>query len=891
MAKSRGIRRVIERSLPVTEQDLESVYIIRGQPLTSLIDLIGVSEPRVVNISTRDNPLGIYIPPRPMSEVPPLANIAGPLGINVTVSFYDVSGIPVYFVSEPPIDDLAKKFYVALRERAAEAGASTASDIIKSAEELVRDAGVDPSLAFTDESIKSAIYYVFRDLTGYGPLEIPMEDSYVEEVSWYAYDKMVQVVDKVIDKYYPNSEFIYTNIFIEPTLPDIQKKFYMTQVVRSVTSKGRVGLTVAKPLAEARIPDPTGLGFHRLAAHLDVVSRSPALTIRKFPHKKMSITELIKYGTLTSLEAAYLLLQLVARGFILIVGGMGSGKTTLLQALISALPTSYKVVTIEDTPELSTPAPNWHPLYVRRAPKESELENIDFSRLVIHSLRHRGTVVTLGEVRGKEMADLIQAAASGHAAICLPADTPVLARPAGGTPRAVPIKTLVERVERGEEWQVYSFDYRSREFKWSRVTATIRVPARMWVEAETEKGRRIRMTPDHRIPVLTESGDIVVKEAEDLEIGDRIIVAGRLPRQGQISTIECCGVVIPLKSGMGKLAVEVLRSGRSVSLSPELEGLLNTLPLPIKYTKTNGRIKTRSKYVHQLVDSILGTIRSNPLSIPAWFLEEMARHAGEMILLPDKETAEALHYALRTAGYDTVTDGSTLRIIGRIDTGYVVERIVSLRRYVSEEESYDIEVEGTHSFVTGDSIVSNNCTFHASDPSTVLARITSPPINAAPESLLLITSIVNIAKTKTYARGKPETVRRVVRIYEINEVHGRNVKSSLVFRWNPLRDLHSPQMTVEGLKELWRKSRTIKVMGYDTYVDEAPRILVAIYALAYYLDYLVRTGVYDIKTVAYSMTAFYLQLDKVVDYWWRTYFRDKLLPLMRETQVHEVVAT
>jgi type IV secretory pathway ATPase VirB11/archaellum biosynthesis ATPase len=882
------IRKILDRALTVSKDELETTYIIQGRPLSDVIDMLGVLKPKVVNISEKGNELGFYVPPRPMHEVPPLAHIAQPLGFEVWVHFYDINGIPVYYIAEPPIDDVGVKFYVYLRQRVGELGVTKASDLVSLAKESLENLGLDSRLAFNDEVIKASIYYVFRDMLGYGPLEIPMEDTYVEEVSWFAYDGPVEVVDKKVSDVYPNSEFIPTNLFFEQDLPDLQKKFFMTQVVRAVTAKARVGLTTARPLAEARIPDPTGRGFHRLAAHLDITSRSPAITIRKFPHKKLSITELVKFGTLSSFEAAYLIWQLINRGFILIVGGMASGKTTLLQALISALPVSYKVVTIEDTPELSTPAQNWHPLYVRRAPKESELEDVSFSRLVIHSLRHRGTIVTLGEVRGAEMADLIQAAASGHGAICLPPETPVLARSVGGEPEVTTIKDIVERYENGEDIEVYSYNKDRGVFEWRRVTGSIRVLTDLWVKIETESGRRLKMTPDHRVPILNPvTNEIEIVEAKDLRIGDMIPIAGKVERNKVLYHFTCCNVYISLSSDIARIFGEVLKQGKkkTYSIPERYEKTLKSLPIRIPYDKKRGTLRITSNVFKTLISRIIHTIKENPFSLPHYFLEALANTIlNEQIVIDDTDFLYKLHYALKIIGYDSVvdTENKAVTVTGKRMEPIFFEQITSVETEQSlYDEAYDIEVEGNHTFVTGDSIITGNCTFHAHDPESVLARITSPPINAAPESLKLITSIVHIAKTKTYARGKPESVRRVIRIFEIADVKGKEIKASETFKWNPMTDKHIPSLTDEGLIELWKTSGTVRTLGLNLYVDEAPRALVELMVLAKYLDFLIKHEVFDIKEVVFRMTTLYLRIDKMVDKLWREKYKSLLMPLMQ----------
>lgn len=418
MSTSAVVTRAIDRITSVVPKfELSITDIISAQPLTELIAALRLPPSAQVRSLSEPSAGKFFIPARPIYTQEPLATLARALSLNISVRFYEVAGMPVYFIEEPPVDDRVVRLYVFFKGRIVESGVRP-DKLIEMVKSEFEDSGIDPSTALSDPRVKAAVYYVWRDSFGYGPLEVVMEDPLVEEVSWYEHDGPVMVVDKMVSDVYPNAEFVTTNIMIPRNKDDFEKKRLLEQVVRLVASKARVGLSVAKPLAEARIPDPTGRGFHRLAAHLDLVSRSPGITIRKFPLVTYSLTAIMRTGELNELVAAYLVYHLLRRGFILIVGGMASGKTTLLQALISTLPTSYKIVTVEDTPELSTPANNWHPLYVRPAPKESELDNVDFDRLIRHSLRHRGTIVTLGEVRGAEMASLIQAAASGHGAIC-----------------------------------------------------------------------------------------------------------------------------------------------------------------------------------------------------------------------------------------------------------------------------------------------------------------------------------------------------------------------------------------------------------------------------------------------------------------------------------------
>ena len=894
MAREKGlIRRVLERAIVVPKEEMEVTEIVTGQSLTDTVDIIlGMRETEVKITRLSDESqikTGMYIPERKAYLFSPLNRIASALGIDVSVEFYDISGVPVYFVREPEVTGLVKKIYIYLKSRIGETGLSSGADIIEFAKQAFEDLGIDARIAFAEKDVKAAVYYVWRDLVGYGPLEIPMEDAMVEEVSWFSYDGPVLVVDKKVPDIYPNAEFVFTNIFLPKYLDDIKKKFFMTQIVRTITSRARAGLTTAKPIAEARIPDPSGRGFHRLAAHLDITSRSPGLTIRKFPQVKLSLTKLLHYNTLSSLEAAYLLYQLIKRGFILIVGGMASGKTTLLQALISALPVMYKVVTIEDTPELSTPAQNWHPLYVRKAPKESELENVDFSRLVIHSLRHRGTVVTLGEVRGKEMADLIQAAASGHGAICLRPGARVVVR-SGGKEYLLRMEDVYREIARGADLEILSYDLKTGRTVWKKITKAIHVKTKAWVRIYTATGRTIEVTPDHQLPVIDEKGASRIKHAAEIRVGDRLLIAPRHPKTGKVKKfLIISNRYVEINGALGKLYGTVLASGKIYSkkltlpkdTDPEAVELLRK----VAKVRTGKRRLSASQNAVRLIERLEEIVRFHPLSLPSVFLQEvyktLKKYNKHEIVLRDEDTAYALHYALRTIGVDSVVNGNVLRIIGEVD-GLQSDTVTRIEIIESDdfEDAYDIEVEDTHTFIVDSSIISMNCTFHAHDPDTVLARITSPPINAAPESLLLITSIVHIAYTKTFKHGRPEPVRRVMRIFEITDVKGRRAVAKTVFEWHPITDEHYPvfnpydlEKATLALKHLWENSRTVRILGANTYGHEEPyRALVDIYTLAYFLEEMKKKEVFDIKQLLLRLSAFYLKMDALSYKLWTRYF-------------------
>jgi pilus assembly protein CpaF len=163
-----------------------------------------------------------------------------------------------------------------------------------------------------------------------------------------------------------------------------------------------------RPLLDARLPDGS-----RVAAALPPVSLGgTTLTIRKFQSRFFSADELVHTGTLTAAQLACLRRGIEARENVLISGGTGTGKTTLLNALAAFLPPDDRLVLIEDTAELRLEASNLVRFEARR--EQPGVPAVTIRDLVRATLRHRPDRIVLGEVRGGEAFDLLQALNSGH---------------------------------------------------------------------------------------------------------------------------------------------------------------------------------------------------------------------------------------------------------------------------------------------------------------------------------------------------------------------------------------------------------------------------------------------------------------------------------------------
>jgi pilus assembly protein CpaF len=151
----------------------------------------------------------------------------------------------------------------------------------------------------------------------------------------------------------------------------------------------------------------------RVAAALPPVSLGgTTLTIRKFQGRHFTADELVRIGTLTADQLHVVREAIEARDNILISGGTGTGKTTLLNALVAFLPAEDRLVLIEDTAELQLEAPNLVRFEARRA--QPDTPAVTIRDLVRATLRHRPDRILVGEVRGGEAFDLLQALNTGH---------------------------------------------------------------------------------------------------------------------------------------------------------------------------------------------------------------------------------------------------------------------------------------------------------------------------------------------------------------------------------------------------------------------------------------------------------------------------------------------
>ena len=188
-----------------------------------------------------------------------------------------------------------------------------------------------------------------------------------------------------------------------------EKPEQLEDIIQQIVGRVNRVVNVSSPIVDARLED--GSRVHIVLPPVSL--NGPVVTIRKFP-EPITMEKLIRFGAVTE-EAAGFLKELVGAGYnIFISGGTNSGKTTFLNALSSFIPPQERVITIEDSAELQiTQVPNLVRLETRNANTEGEGE-ITMSQLIRASLRMNPTRIIVGEVRGRETLDMLQAMNTGH---------------------------------------------------------------------------------------------------------------------------------------------------------------------------------------------------------------------------------------------------------------------------------------------------------------------------------------------------------------------------------------------------------------------------------------------------------------------------------------------
>lgn len=234
---------------------------------------------------------------------------------------------------------------------------------------------------------------IVAEILGFGPLEVLLADENVSEI-------MVNGPDKVFVE--RKGKLSKTNIIFE------NNEHVMKVIDRIVSPLGR-RIDESSPYVDARLPD----GSRVNAIIPPLALNGPTLTIRKFEKDPLTIDDLIRFGSMSAETAEFLKACVMARLNIVVSGGTGSGKTTLLNVLSSFIPNDERIITVENAAELQLRQEHVVTLESRPPNIEGKGE-VTIRDLVINTLRMRPDRIVVGECRGGETLDMLQAMNTGH---------------------------------------------------------------------------------------------------------------------------------------------------------------------------------------------------------------------------------------------------------------------------------------------------------------------------------------------------------------------------------------------------------------------------------------------------------------------------------------------
>ncbi|QZX99614.1 type II/IV secretion system ATPase subunit [Halobaculum rubrum] len=342
-----------------------------------------------------DGPLASFDPPPDHDEVERYW-VNAPYAY-VVVTYDTESDNHVYHVVEPELDDFEFDLLgrivedirdpLLYREDPGEADDDRLRDELAA---LLEQYGVDASM----RTFHSLLYYLRRDFRGYGKIDALLSDRHIEDISCDGYDLPIFV-------YHDEYTDIETNVVFGADELD-------NFVIRLAQRSGQ-HISVGDPIVGTTLPDGSRA---ELALGEEVTPRGSAFTIRQYAEEPFTPIDLIEYGTFSIEQMAYFWLCIEHNKSLIFAGGTASGKTTSMNAVSMFIPPRSKVLTIEDTRELSLYHDNWLSSVTRE--RLGEGEDIDMYDLLRSALRHRPEYIIVGEVRGEEALTLFQAMNTGH---------------------------------------------------------------------------------------------------------------------------------------------------------------------------------------------------------------------------------------------------------------------------------------------------------------------------------------------------------------------------------------------------------------------------------------------------------------------------------------------
>lgn len=259
--------------------------------------------------------------------------------------------------------------------------------------DVISDVTTTENIPLNAGERETLISDVMNEILGLGPIEPLLQDDSIQDILVNTYDRV----------------YVERSGILEPTSIQFRNNDHLMQIIDRIVSAVGRRIDESSPMVDARLPD--GSRVNAIIPPLAV--DGPMLSIRKFGYSPLRLKDLLVGESLVPEIVEFLEAAIKSKLNILISGGTGSGKTTLLNILSGFIPVSERVITIEDSVELQLQQPHVVKLESRPPNVEGRGE-VTLRDLVRNSLRMRPDRIIVGEVRGAEAMDMLQAMNTGH---------------------------------------------------------------------------------------------------------------------------------------------------------------------------------------------------------------------------------------------------------------------------------------------------------------------------------------------------------------------------------------------------------------------------------------------------------------------------------------------
>ncbi len=306
-----------------------------------------------------------------------------------------------YLEAEPlPVEDTRPGVVKAeVRERVLKqidpsaAASLTTEELQREVEQLIHEIANQDRLELSGHAQARLAEELANDMTGYGPLQALLQDDEVSDI-------MVNS---------PTMVYVERKGMLERSGIRFRDADHIITIAQKIAAQVGRRIDESSPMVDARLPDGSRVNVIFPPLAID----SPCISIRKFPKRRLDFAAMVENGTLTSGVARLLKIAARCRLNVLISGGTGSGKTTLMNAMSHFISHKERLVTIEDAAELQLQQP--HVIRLETRPPSLEgTGQVTQRDLVRNALRMRPDRIIVGEVRGEEAFDMLQAMNTGH---------------------------------------------------------------------------------------------------------------------------------------------------------------------------------------------------------------------------------------------------------------------------------------------------------------------------------------------------------------------------------------------------------------------------------------------------------------------------------------------